>query len=109
MQNKPTPPEGKNSDKQETESALHDAACSDSSSSNDNVEVISITEGPGWEKVEYMTTDGKPPHPDSDAVQSGIVRLGLEKTYIVFASSREDGQRLLSQRQSALQGSLAQE
>jgi hypothetical protein len=85
------------------------SSCSDSSSSNDNVVITSITEGPGWEKVEYMTTDGKPPHPDSDAVQSGIVRLGLEKTYIVCASSREDGQRLLSQRQSALQDSLAQE
>ncbi len=53
---------------------------------NDNVEILSITQGVdgylGWELVEYRTTDGKPPHPDSDAVRRGIVSVPSHETFV---------------------------
>jgi hypothetical protein len=48
---------------------------------NDNVEIIEIRKYPppsGKTEVVYRTTDGKPPHPDSDAVRRGIVSVPSE-------------------------------
>ena len=63
-------------------------------SSVNNVEVLAIEEHPWFQLVSYRTTDGNPPHPDSDAVRSGIVISGLDETAVVF--SRTDPHAVLS-------------
>ena len=64
------------------------------SASPDNVEILSIKSGEEYgvnvRVVSYRTTDGNPPHPDSRAVQDGILCVPKEGTSVVYSQIGEE-------------------